>query len=253
MNNEVQLNVEEILRFFDERKPENEGHVSSIIALVGEDLGAGLFQHYLRTEKCCQNVKILEINPKGEEVRCSLDRWIYCEYEKGKKKCLFQTEIKNWSVYAIGGDELEVDASDKVIKEFAIDRWKRYNEEFFKPQTTKDKKKRDKKEENAQRVLKVFRKMKSLDIKEYKDVSPMLLLILWVVIHPESKRESYFQHSFRGLPCKSDIGNKMYFFSMSSYLRSLRNKGISEIKIEMPNFVPRIKLIKKLFSYNDKE
>lgn len=260
MNNEVQLNVKEILRFFDEKKSENKGHVSSVIALVGEDLGAGLFQHYLREQEHYHNVEILR-DPNGHTVGCStgkktgprLDCWIYVEDKKGKQ-FLFQTEIKSWSAYAVGGNKLEVDASDKVIKEFAIDRWERYKKEFFKPQAIKDEKKRKKKEENAKKVLKVLKEMKPPDIEEYKDLKPVPLLILWVVIHPKGKKESYFLHSFDKLPkllWGKPIAKKIHFFSVSMYLRSLRDKGKKTIKIEMPSFASRVKWINNLFLFKD--
>ena len=44
----VRIDVDLLLRFFDEAPSESRYHATALVALAGEDLGAGLLAHYFR-------------------------------------------------------------------------------------------------------------------------------------------------------------------------------------------------------------
>ncbi len=47
------LNLQEILTFFDERPADSRGHASAIIGLIGEELGCGLLCRFLQERRGC--------------------------------------------------------------------------------------------------------------------------------------------------------------------------------------------------------
>ena len=125
------INVENLLRFFDEKPVGSERHATGIVGIAGEDLNAACFQHYLESKAARAGVlkvpgssRLLPVttgNPKGPR----LDRWIEVSWCDGTKT-FFQTEIKNWSAHAIRGKRLYVSASPDEISEFKQTRWEGY-------------------------------------------------------------------------------------------------------------------------------
>ena len=80
----MKLNTKELLDFFDNKKDDIRHDISSVIGVVGEDLGAALFKRYYE-ETFGKKVNIspfpvLSGTMKGPR----LDRWIYVEQSKNK-------------------------------------------------------------------------------------------------------------------------------------------------------------------------
>ena len=93
------VDVEAVLRFFDERPLGSPGHATAIVAVAGEDLGVGLLCHYLNARQL--RAEALQ-GPctTGKKVGSRLDRWLWVSGPGSKTLC--QVEVKNWSAHAIG-------------------------------------------------------------------------------------------------------------------------------------------------------
>jgi len=91
-SNFMKLNVKNS-RFFDNKKDDIRHDISSVIGVVGEDLGAALFKRYcektLKKKVTISTFQVLSGKMKGPR----LDRWIYVEQSKNKFTT-YQTEIK---------------------------------------------------------------------------------------------------------------------------------------------------------------
>src|SRR5689334_13747354 len=51
MRTAVQVSIKELLKYFDIKESSDYGDTTAAIAVVGEDLGAALFQHYCKHER----------------------------------------------------------------------------------------------------------------------------------------------------------------------------------------------------------
>ena len=47
----IQISVDGLLTFFDEKPKDSEGHATSIVSFAGEELATALFMHYAEREK----------------------------------------------------------------------------------------------------------------------------------------------------------------------------------------------------------
>ncbi len=215
----MELNIKEILRFYDEVNPENAKHVSAITGLIGEDFAIAVLCHYLhstgllvtvRNESCTEGMK------KGKW----LDKWLFVK--SSDKNWLFQVEVKNWSAHSIGGKHLPLDATDEQIQNAKITRWaEQWDEENGKFRDAK-----------VNKVLSVMRSPIENCI-----VKP--LIVYWFVIHPTGKSEPFFE-----VKTKSHF-ERAFVFSVSDYLRSLPNETIN---VDVPRIEERISIIKRLFN-----
>jgi hypothetical protein len=116
----MEINIRQVLEFFDEEPEYGRGHTSGIVGIIGEDLNASVFKRFMEAKGV--KAEILEDSvtthkKKGQR----LDRWIYVN-ENGLET-LYQCEIKNWSSWAIGGRRLNVDASEDEIREVCKYYW----------------------------------------------------------------------------------------------------------------------------------
>lgn len=218
----MKLNVQELLDFFDNKKDDIRHDISSVIGVVGEDLGATLFKHYYEATFG----KKVTISPfpvvSGTMKGPRLDRWIYVEQSKDKL-IAHQTEIKNWSAYAIGARKVDVDP--KTIPAIGLLNWK---------DRIKLLKHKDKNREN-----KVFYPMKKpIDFPKSTILEP--LIIYWYVLSKDGKNLNPFFNV--NMPIKGF--KKLNVFSMSNYLRSIKKK---EITLDMPSAEKRIRLLSKYF------
>ena len=116
----MKINIEETIKFFDD-ETESRGHATAIASVIGEDLNASVFKHYLEARG--DRVKIFD-GPitQGATKGQRLDRWIYVQGKDGKN-ILYQCEIKNWSATAIGGRSLPMQADDEKIKKISQYHW----------------------------------------------------------------------------------------------------------------------------------
>jgi hypothetical protein len=215
------------LQFFDEKPREprdSRGHATSIVAVAGEDLGAGLLAHYLRQQQGASVEVLPDLCNQGTQKGPRLDRWIRCT--QGDSTIDYQVEIKNWSAHAIGGKVLNVDASPEEVSAYKVDRWEKlvWDGATFRGS-----------------MKKVLIPMKCLPPGH--TVEP--IACYWFAVHPEGKRDPFFPWPVSN---ESDF-RQVWVFSMSAYLRELRELGYSTIELEMPHAALRIDWLKHLFGY----
>jgi hypothetical protein len=220
----VRLDREKVLEFFDEIPIGSPGHATSVCAVAGEDLGAGLLKRYLEKEHLAQ-VSIL-FGPVGQGTRkgSKLDRWISVKYPGGAT-VYYQVEIKNWSAHAIGGKRLPV----KILPD-ALAKWKQT--EWGKLWN------KDAQDFGIDSLKKVLTRMKCPDTSA--TVEPVACL--WIALHPEGATSPWFEVPIDRKDC---CFRRLHVFSMSSYLRNLNE---SHIEIEMPDIVQRLDWLQKMFA-----
>ncbi|NOH03683.1 MAG: hypothetical protein HND47_20655 [Chloroflexi bacterium] len=216
----VEIDIIQLLKFYDEKIQTSVHHATAINAVAGEDLGAGLITHYLNRggfsakvlpDPCTQKTK------KGHR----LDRWILATIKN--ERVYYQTEIKNWSAHAIGGKILKINATQDEVFQYKIIRWhKTWNGKTLTEKTAR----------------KVLTPMKP--VEENSKVEP--LICFWMSMHPEGKNEPFFS-----VDIKNKNFSKLWVFSMSAYLRNLLNSGKKKVTLEMPDTESRIKWLKTLF------
>ena len=111
------INIQETLRFFDEKPAWASGNATAIVAMLGEDLSAASLQHCLESN----GASYVNVRPEtvgtGRQKGPRLDRWIEADFADGRG-VLFQTEIKSWSAWAIGGKPLAVDAPQEEVEDY---------------------------------------------------------------------------------------------------------------------------------------
>ncbi len=220
----MKLNRKELLDFFDNKRDDLRHDISSVINVVGEDLGAALFKRYYEKEHSGEKVTISSSSVvSGKKKGPWLDRWIYIE-KPNNKFTAYQTEIKNWSVYAIRARNIGM--NPKNIEKIGLDNWE-------------DRSKRlQDKERNGEN--KVFYPMKKpFDFKGKK--APKALIIYWFVLSKDGKSLKPFFEVNMPINGKS---RKLNVFSMSNYLRSIKDK---QITLNMPSAENRIRLLSKYF------
>ncbi len=221
----VTIDVREILRFFDEKPDWSIKQATSIVGVVGEDLNAACFQHYLRSIGASANLMPHPVTT-GKRKGPQLDRWIVVDWPEGHKT-VFQTEIKNWSAHAIGGETLPIEATPERVADYKRRRWEmRWDSQ---QQTLK-----------TALTAKVLVPMKLLgDLEEHaEDVRP--LLIFWEALGPSDQVNN---HLFR-VPSPGSDFSELWVFSVSSYLRSISH---TNIELEMMNASHRLQIIGRLF------
>ena len=114
----ISLNLLETLHFFDEVPEDSKKLATGMVAIAGEDLGAGLFKHYLQNDGKQQEVTIHQLPVTlGTRKGSRLDRWIETD------TTLYQAEIKNWSSHALRGKPLSCDASVSDVQARAEWHW----------------------------------------------------------------------------------------------------------------------------------
>lgn len=220
----MKLNVKELIDFFDNKKDGIRHDISSVIGVVGEDLGTALFKHYY--EKTFNKKVIIsssDLVSDGKLKGPRLDRWIYIKQSKNKF-IAYQTEIKNWSAYAIGLHAVGSDST--TIPTTGLLNWKDRSRHLLN---------RKKNGEN-----KVFYPMskKPVDFPDNTVIEP--LIIYWIVL----SKDGIVLDPFFSVDVNIKKFKKLNVFSMSNYLRSIKEK---EINLDMPNAEKRIKLLSRYF------
>ena len=107
----IVVDVQETISFFDEVPDYSEKQATSIVAVVGEDLATACFQKHLESKGATVCVRYIKdrgsfypesVTEDGERNR-RLDRWIVVDCPVSGRT-VFQTEIKNSSAHAYGGE-----------------------------------------------------------------------------------------------------------------------------------------------------
>ena len=113
--NMVRVYWREVVRFLDEKCPKNVGHVTGVVGVLGEDLGAAAFKHCVEANRLGR-VRIHDGRVKGVGLMGPwLDRWIEVNSE-GWGDLLFQAEVKSSSAYATLGKTLSIETGgDELV------------------------------------------------------------------------------------------------------------------------------------------
>ena len=222
-----------LLEFLDVKSDYSRGHATGVVSVVGEDLNAACFRHYAKSK--CAKVEVL-LNPvtTGKKRGPRLDRWIKADWPDGSK-ILYQTEIKNWSAHAIGGKNLPVDAKPQAVAEYKQKCWHRH----WNPKSNTLK---------GDSCAKVLVPMQRPDGLEARTIRP--LLIFWEALGPKDADDHLFSVTTRR-PHYPDFPKfpeptELWVFSVSSYLRSLKDKK-PQISLPMPHAARRIQALNRMF------
>ncbi len=214
----INVDVRELLAFFDEEAKGSSRHASAIVGIAGEDLGAALLVEYFRSQGVSAEI-LPERCTQGTKKGYRLDRWVLSHEAAGD--LLYQVEIKNWSAHAIGGRKLAVSAPPATVREYKIERWsKEWNGETFRKAS----------------VLKVLTPMRS----PLSSVRVEPLVCFWTALHPEGAESPFFSVPLSG----HTHFQRVSVFSMSSYLRSLE---VPSITLAMPEVAVRREWLTRLF------
>lgn len=217
----IEINIPLMLEFFDEAVPSSQHHATAIVAIAGEDMGAGLLLHYFRQKNITAEI-LPKLCTQGTRSGVRLDRWILAT--QNKKRIYYQTEIKNWSAHAFGGESLKITASPQEIKAHKIERWeKEWDGSTFR-------------KIGARKVLTPMEKPEQNCI-----VEP--LICYWDAMHPKGKDEPLFS-----VPLQNQHFSRVWVFSMSTYFRNLLSSSIRKVSLDMPDSVKRINWLDSLFS-----
>ena len=236
----MKLNIKELLGFFDD-ETESRGHATAIVGVLGEDLNASVFKHYL--EERGSKVIIFD-GPvtQGTKVGLRLDRWIYVE-SKNSTKTLYQCEIKSWSATAFGGRSLAINIDKENLKNISQYHWDQQKKVFSTGVV-------------PNYVSKVFLRMNSYrnnNLKQYLEKQNIInydqkpLLIYWMPISSDKKdSKPFFNEKVSNLDVRfSNSFKSIDIFSVSLYFRYLLGEGKEYIDLEMPHFEHRMKVITK--------
>jgi hypothetical protein len=217
----------QILSFYDNKAPDDGKDASAITGIVGEDVAAGLMKHYFdSTGNSCEilNEKPTEGSKKGKW----LDRWL--KVHSDSTTVFYQTEIKNWCSHSIGGKQILITATGQEIIDYAH---RKFYEEW-------DTDKETLRRHNVAKVLKTMRQPRSIDFNNGK-IEP--LICFWYPILDTSINSLI---PFFCVDCKDNF-EKVYFFSLSIYLRVLLKRGETVVDIEMPHFEQRIRKLQEMY------
>ncbi len=224
----LQIHIRALLEFFDEETPRSRGHATAIASVCGEDLGCGLLKHCFETHGASVEVRPEPVTPDGKKGP-RLDRWVRVEgaAELGAPDVLFQVEVKMWSAHAIGGKPLSLSATSEEIARYKRERWRQEWDDakgIKKPALAK--------------VLQPMRPPPDL-----ADIPVRLpLACMWTALHPDGGPACLFS-----VPLPEEQANHfshVWFFSMSSYLRSLTEERIA---LAMPDTSTRMRWLRELF------
>lgn len=234
----MKLDIQKTIKLFDEIMPEYRGHISPVIGMIGEELMIGIFRHFFKS--CGFKTELLKEIPKiGGITGPRLDAWIFCQ--KGNNKFWYQAEIKNWSAFAIGGYEININTKPAELKEWARKRMAQQKKEHF-----------DNSQNQPNKVTKVLVKMRQTD--EIKEKSRIIkpLLLFWLVISAKPPKV-FSQYKFNKNVIRlierryKKSFSSAEIFSASLYLRELYKKGTRFIDIDMPIMKYRLDLTKSIF------
>ena len=247
--NPVKLNVRETLAFFDEKPGWSDKQATAIVGVLGEDLSAAVLRHCLEADGATSvKVRSKTVGTGGRKGP-RLDRWIEADLADGKR-VLFQTEIKSWSANAIGGEKLNLSATDEEVEDYKQRHWAKYWDEEIQTIPRAE-------------IAKVLVPMKPAFDTGGREIRP--LLIFWEALGPGDQQDAPAQvaggHLFSvpapeggfktSLPTTGadQLGfPELWVFSVSSYLRSMAE---DVLELDMPNAAARMRSLNRLIQPAD--
>ena len=228
----MKLIIRDLLEYFDIKEATEYGDATATISIVGEDLGAGLFKHYIENQNA-NSVNVYSPNDaiptEGKRTGKHLDRWILVE--NGNERTLYQTEIKSWCSRAIGGMTIPVEIANEDLATKMQRNWNSHIKLLN--------------DSNINGLNKVLLEMptdKKLKIEGKYNKEP--LIIFWDARSPNKIQDFFNLYNVESLKLHFD---HCYTFSCSLYLRYLYHNGARDIEIEMPNAERRLKDLSRIF------
>ena len=227
----VRISVKSVLDFFDAKLDNAHAHTTQMISLIGEDLAAGVFKHFLEQEQGCE-VDIFLEEPREDwhfsGRRRKLDRWILVE----QKKTLYQVEIKG-GTSTTADNPLPIQASEQQLALFAKRELESQAKQLEDPQ------------DDVNKVLMRTRDP-SFEVKPEWMRTP--LIIHWSYVHAVGKSDSpFFEYTLDGGRCDGVGGNvPLSGFSVSLYMRKLLNSGFHSLVLEMPEVKERLSWLQRI-------
>lgn len=224
----IKVDVRELLAFYDERE-EARPHASAIKSVFGEELGFALLREHFRREGMTAERLDLPCTT-GKRSGPRLDGWLRVE-GVDRTTILYQVEVKAWAMHSFGGAALAVDATASEVEDFMRRTWQQY----WADDTFVDKP-----------LKKVLTRMKPPP-GNYP-VEP--LACLWGAMHPTGDRS----RAFFGVPIQGGSFPQVHVFSMSTFLRQLRERFLV---LELPILDARLRHLRAIFpewpaTYGDK-
>lgn len=230
----MKLNIRQTLHIFDERPEQARGHITALVSMLGEELNASLFAHYLTHERSAQVRILADPVVPGTRNGNRLDRWIMADQPEVRRA--YQCEIKNWSSWAIGGKTLRVGASTEEVLDVATYHYRREMNSNLTPSDV------------PSRVLKALLPMKLPEEAKGREIAPCV--IYWMPFAPTEPDMPYFAIPVHELHVEFDTpfqNGLLHFFSASLYLRSILSRGTGTIEIDLPLLNAREHIISSLF------
>jgi hypothetical protein len=226
----MELQIEQILELYDHKKDSDRKDVTSITSILGEELSAKIFEHYLLSKN--RKVEILDENPIENKSRGKfLDFWIKEEFEK--KTIYYQTEVKNWSSHSLGGTKLEHFKDKNDVISYAKDKFLKFydyeNKIIY--------------HESVNKVLKTMKLPKEFENNTNTSIKP--LICFWFPVLPKNCIDL---EPFFSVESNNENFNEIFIFSISIYLRKLLKENIKTIKINLPKLENRLNKIKSILN-----
>lgn len=226
----MKVNIKALVQLLDGHESKWSGHITSVIGLVGEDINATVFVDFLKRIKGVKAEVLPDIVTPGQQKGQRLDRWIQT------RSTLYQSEIKNWCSFQIGGYQLSSDATKQEVEKLANKNWMRELKEHYKNPKVFGK------------VSKVLTKMKIPNhlLKYHSKIEP--LVIHWMPIS-NSRATPFFSVPVKSLGLNKYLlsktqFDKVYYFSSSLYLRELLKSGVTKLDMNLPNVKTRLTALK---------
>lgn len=233
----MKLLLEKLITFLDDPKKGDNRHSSAITLVIGEDLNAAAFAHYLERDGIWEATVSADSTTPGTKSGKRLDRWIQARNKNTGEHVLYQCEIKNWAASAIGGHRLPVDCSEEEAKQAAAHYWKGQLKTFQSAV-------------HPNNVTKVFTPMRLPE--QYAESKAQPLLIYWMPVSnsTDADPEPFFQIPVRDLGLPDTFVRAPFetlsIFSVSLYLRRLLKGGTEMLVLDMPNAERRVQVLEEI-------
>lgn len=230
----MKLNLINLLTFLDDPMHGDNRHSSAITGVIGEDLNAAAFAHFLEKDGVWEATVSTDSTTPGTRRGKRLDRWIQARNKKTGEYVMYQCEIKNWAASAIGGHRLPVNCNEDDVKKATAHYWKGQLKTFQAS-------------EHPNNVTKVFMPMRLPEQYAGSKVEP--LMIYWMPISNSEKGdpEPFFQVPTQELGLPDTFVHAPFetlnIFSVSLYLRQLLKNGVDTLSLPLPNAERRIQVL----------
>ncbi len=233
----MNLNLRNLLTFLDDPIKGDNRHSSAITGVIGEDLNAAAFAHYIGRDGVWEATVSADSTTPGTKSGKRLDRWIQTRNKQTGEKILYQCEIKNWAASAIGGHRLPIDCSEEEAKQAAAHYWKGQLKTFQSAV-------------HPNNVTKVFTTMRLPEQFAESKVEPLMIYWMPMSNSTDANPEPFFQVPTHDLGLPDTFVRAPFetlnIFSVSLYFRRLLKGGTETLVLDMPNAERRVQVLEEI-------